>query len=106
VIDFDHEDVGRVAKIVNEVKRTQFKDRIYVLGAEKDAQQLMRKVGAILHKKGKVYEKDVGAVLADAYSPGGDCIEGIWSAPELSHNIPELKRLCVDAGNIIFEKTA
>ena len=104
VIDFDQkgrDNLSHLKVIQREIAGSPHKDRVYVIGASKDVQQLQQKFTAGNHI-GKTSPHDVGVTVGEASFKDDSCIEGIWGEPELAHNANELVRLCRDAKDVLF----
>lgn len=101
VIDFDRAGNDRYEEIRRRLSSNPYKDRIYIIGASNEADNLKKEVAEILHKKAAA-PKDVGRVLAESSASSDRCDSGIWSMSQLSHNMPELSRLCDAVRDVIF----
>lgn len=101
IIDFDRAGMSRYHEIRRRLSTNPYRDRIYVVGASEEADDLKRQMAHALSKKA-MSPKDVGMLLAESSAESENCSQGMWSMSQLAHNLPELARLCAAARDVIF----
>jgi len=101
VIDFDRAGESRCKSIKERIASLPYKDRIYLIGAAAEADDLKRQVADARNKKA-VSPRDVGMALAEDSSRSADCRGGVWGLSQLRHNLSELSRLCASVRDILF----
>jgi hypothetical protein len=91
VIDFDLDFAGRLAYFKSKIP-PQVVDRVYILGAEDEAETLKRQQ--------KMHLGPMGAQLAEECR---DQKHEHWVCPQLAHNQPEVARLNANVRSFLFK---
>ena len=102
IIDYDRCGQNRLNEIRSRLASNPYHDRIYVLGAAHEADDLKRQVAELSHRH-SITPKAVGSALAMSSAGSETCTDGLWGISQLAHNAEELMRLCHAVRDVIFK---